>query len=458
MTEEMKEVPCKVEGILPEWLQGTLFRNGPAKFQAGGKAVSSWFDGLAMIHAFDISNTKVTYTNRFLRTDQYESMVNKNKLDFTGFAQDPCSSRFKKFFSLFFPKKSTLPNACVSIAEYGNKMVGLTETPLPVVFDQKTLETLGGFGYQDTLPKSDIFESAHPQFDPEKEAIINYLVDFGRKSKYVIWQLKNASRAPLAEVPVEYPAYMHSFALTENHVILVEFPFIVKPLDLLLENKAFIRNYKWKPERGTNFLVIRRSDGQVVTSMKTPAFFAFHHVNAFEKGNDLIIDIITYPDARVIEMVSHDTMEAKHFPKTSLERFTLSLTENQITSQQLFDEPLELPKVSPGFVAKPYRYCYAIDGKFPTTLEEELGLYKVDVETKKGLKWSQKGCYAGEPIFVAKPNSQAEDDGVVLSLVLDLVKHTSFLLVLDATNMTEMARAYAPCPIPVGLHGLWKNQ
>lgn len=61
--------------------------------------------------------------------------------------------------------------------------------------------------------------------------------------------------------------------------------------------------------------------------------------------------------------------------------------------------------------------------------------------------------YPGEPIFVASPEAREEDDGVILSVVLDAAAGSSFLLVLDATSFEEVARARVPHHIPFGFHG-----
>ncbi|WP_041275086.1 carotenoid oxygenase family protein [Desulfotomaculum nigrificans] len=59
---------------------------------------------------------------------------------------------------------------------------------------------------------------------------------------------------------------------------------------------------------------------------------------------------------------------------------------------------------------------------------------------------------------MAAPNAAAEDDGVILSLVLDTKKGNSFLLILDACSFTELARAEIPHPIPFGSHGQYYEQ
>jgi beta,beta-carotene 9',10'-dioxygenase len=460
MEEEVTRYSCLVQGEMPKWLSGTLLRNGPAKFQVGEKRVD-WFDGLAMLHAFEFSSGQVVYSNRFLRSAQYYTMIEGKSLNFSGFAQDPCPKVFGRQVSLEIPESMKgIHNADVSIQMYADRMVALTEIPLPVIFDPKTLDTLGTFPYQDQLVQGQ-WESAHPLRDPVQAETINYFIRFGRNSSYVVWKMleNEATRKIIAEIPVEMPSYMHSFALTEHYVILVEFPFVVNPLDLLLEKKPFIFNYQWKPALGTQFLVINRASGEVVR-IKGEPFFAFHHVNAFDREGKIFIDTITHSNANIIGVVTEQPEDAngvEESERTRMERFTIDLSQKEIARETLFDQTTELPRVPSDRVSREYRYCYAVDMRFPTTLRAKPALYQIDVVTKKGTSWAEEGCFPGEPIFVPDPDGQSETDGVVLSVVLDFAHHRSFLLVLDAKGFKEIARAEVPNPIPVGLHGFWKS-
>ncbi len=47
---ELNQLP--VRGNLPDWLRGTLLRNGPGTFHVGQSRYRHWFDGLAMLHKF----------------------------------------------------------------------------------------------------------------------------------------------------------------------------------------------------------------------------------------------------------------------------------------------------------------------------------------------------------------------------------------------------------------------
>ena len=80
-------------------------------------------------------------------------------------------------------------------------------------------------------------------------------------------------------------------------------------------------------------------------------------------------------------------------------------------------------------------------------------LVKLDLEQNSTSSWYEQGCYPGEPVFVATPQAAEEDDGVILSIVLDAKKAASFLLILNASSFRELARAEVPHHIPFGFHG-----
>jgi carotenoid cleavage dioxygenase-like enzyme len=102
-----------------------------------------------------------------------------------------------------------------------------------------------------------------------------------------------------------------------------------------------------------------------------------------------------------------------------------------------------------------YRYVYGVS----IDPQQRQGFYnqllKVDVETGAALTWRQPGCYPGEPIFAGRPGRAAQDDGALLSVVLDAAAGTSFLLVLDAHTFDELARAEVPHAILFGYHGAY---
>ena len=461
VSQEVHEMPLIVQGVLPKWLNGVLVRNSSVPVYKDGLRITHHFDGVAMLHSFSFDQGNVSYTNRFLLSDAYDSVINKDSADYSGFAST--QSFWNKVRSYFVDSSKWVMNASVNVFKYGNDYVALTEAPGPARFDLNTLETLGTFTFQDGLPKSRCFESAHPHLDFTSKETLNYLIEFGRESHYVLYRMEEGSstRKVIGKVPVELPAYMHSFAITEHYLILTEFPFVVKPLDLLTTSKSYINNFRWIPEQGTRFLVIERSTGKLISQAFTDSFFSWHHANAFESenGDDLIIDLVAFPDISMMTGVfsQASTITSKQPWSTRLMRYHYSLNKSEITSEILLEKVMEFPRIDDRLDGKPYRYLYFTlsDGLDETFSMKELG--KFDLETKLLVTWNEPGYEVREPIFVPSPESQSEDDGIVLTIMHDMQKN-SFLIVLDGRTFKEIARAKMPWHIPSSFHGQYFSE
>lgn len=69
-------------------------------------------------------------------------------------------------------------------------------------------------------------------------------------------------------------------------------------------------------------------------------------------------------------------------------------------------------------------------------------LIKVDTHTRRTNIWKPRTPHLpSEPVFVANPQGTCEDDGVLLTMALDANRKQSVLVVIDAKNMKEIARA-----------------
>lgn len=444
-----------VQGEFPLWLEGTLIRNGPAKFNFGTQKISHWFDGLAMLHAFTFGQGKVSYRNKFLRSEAYYQSMEQENLQFAGFAQDPCKSIFKRLFAYFLPSMTPtiVRNANVNVMRIAQNYVALTETPLPVRFDPHTLKTLGVLDFQDRLCKSNCFESAHPHYDRVRAETINYQIEMGAQCNYSIYTISDhgaAARQPFFKMKSDKASYMHTFALTERYVVLVEFPLVLNPIDLLLKGGGYITQFKWEPQRNTRFHVIDRSQGRLIKSYETEAFFCFHHVNAYEEQDTVVIDLVRYPDAQIVFGDPPPEQIRK------LERFRLDLRGSSVSQNTLAESLLELPRIYyQKYNASPYQYVYGVGFKYPASISDSISIIKINVSSGFKIEWEEPGSLAGEPIFVPRPHATEEDDGILLSVVVNEMHAHSFLLILDAKDLHEIARSNVLHPIPYGLHGMF---
>ncbi len=200
------------------------------------------------------------------------------------------------------------------------------------------------------------------------------------------------------------------------------------------------------------------------------AFCAFHYINAFEddEADAVHIDVCRYESGNILEqfyMENLRTKSASWFSPVKPVRYSLRgiRTENGprgvhkeiVEYRPLSNYRLELPCVAPGREGKPYRFSYGVS--HDKAHDDILAncLVKVDTYTGNAIRWTGERCCVGEPTFVANPSGESEDDGVLVSVVVDAAKRTSFVLVLDARTMKEICRADTPQTVPHAFHGLY---
>lgn len=61
---------------------------------------------------------------------------------------------------------------------------------------------------------------------------------------------------------------------------------------------------------------------------------------------------------------------------------------------------------------------------------------------------------AGEPLFIPRPGSSTEEDGVVVAPGID-AEGRCLMVVLDPATWTEAARVQLPFGVPNRFHGMW---
>lgn len=115
---EQEPIEAPIEGSIPSWIEGTLYRNGPGRFEYGDKNYEHLFDGHACIHKFKISNGRVVYSNRFLETQSFKKTLAEKRLYPVFGTIDVCSNVFERCKSFFkFPE--TFDNVNVNIVPFG---------------------------------------------------------------------------------------------------------------------------------------------------------------------------------------------------------------------------------------------------------------------------------------------------------------------------------------------------
>lgn len=450
--EHPEPADLAVIGRIPDCLSGTLLRTAPARFEVGKTALTHWFDGHAMLHRFEIDNGKVTYCSRYLESEAAQDAAEAGALTRSEYGTDPERGALSRLASLVHTPTLT-DNCNVNVVSRGDLVLALTETPQRLSFDPTTLHVERHIN--DAADIAGQIATAHPHYDRSRSTIYSTLLDLGVKStcKLVATDDLKGEHSLLAEFAIDHPSYLHSFGMSANYLIVALSPFGVDPLAMAVSGKPFIRNYRWRPELGLRFVIIDKQDGRIVVDASAPPAFFFHHVNAFEDGNYLFVDMIIYPDAEIVGRLDLDRLRSAEPTAVVglLHRFRIDLTTGGVTSAALSDTALEFPQIN--YEAKaglPYRFVYGAGARGADFND---CVVKLDLDTGNSVAWHDAGLYPGEPVFVADPGGMQEDSGLLLTVVLDPDAGCSWLIMLDAATLTECARVRAPHPITFGFHG-----
>jgi beta-carotene 15,15'-monooxygenase len=456
VTEELT-TELDVEGTVPGWLDGALVRNGPGRFEFPDTSVDHWFDGLAMLRKFAVSDGRVVYRNRFLETEAYRN-ARRGRYE-GGFGTASARGAARQLLGVLLGERGT-DNTNVDVRRYAGEYVAITETPNLATFDPETLATTGLTGYLGAPDGQHV--TGHPHHDRERGETVGFSTSFGRDSAYRLWRQPDDrwSREPIGSVAADEPAYMHSFALTDRYAVLTEFPLVASPLDLLRPGPAsFIDRFEWRPERGTRLHVLDRETGVVVADPVAAARYGFHHVNAYDDGGEVVADVVTFPTADAVSELYFDDLADPDadwsFEGGRLTRYRIDPEAGTVAEREIHGGHVALPRVSPAVSRRPYRYAYGQGERGQPVTELPQEVLKVDVEAGTATAYRREGAFVSEPVFVPRPGGDREDDGVVFAVFLVPAAGRSELVVLDGESMAELARAPLPHAPPLDFHGRW---
>lgn len=453
ITAEFQLKELDIEGSIPSWLYGSFVSVGPAKFEIGEHRAKHWLEGFAMIHRFSFKNGHVSYANRFLETTYSTESIEKGKFSANS-ASDPNASYFSRLAAALSSSNDRPPydNANINIIQHGNCCMALTETPHAVVYDTRTLKTKGLCVYKDDLEPH--VSTAHPLIDKETGDLYNVATTYAKKSTVTVYKMNQGTmnRIPLTTFSASYPSYMHSFAMSKRYLIITEIPFVVNPYDLVLSGKPYIENFQWKPRQKTKITVINKSNGAILRTYELPPFFTFHHINAYDTGSQVVVDLITLPDSSHMRSFFFDQHNV-NFPQGTVSRIMLDLNSSNAKMSSLSPIPLEMPRISPLVIGKQYRYLYGLNSSYDNGYYDRI--IKLDITNEKYTGWHQDYCYVSESVFVPRPDGESEDDGVVISTILNTQTENSSLILLDGITFKLIAQVQLPHHIPFTTHSTY---
>lgn len=456
----------EITGQIPAQLIGTLFRNGPGLLDIHGTPIRHPFDGDGMISAFTFTpEGRVHFRNRYVRTAAYVAEQQAKKPLYRGvFGTQKPGGWLANAFDL---RLKNIANT--NVIYWGGKLLALWEAAEPYRLDPQTLDTVGIDLLDGLLKPGDSF-AAHPWVDPSceldggKPCLVNFSLKTGLSSTLTLYEF-SPEGSVLRQHAHTIPgfAFTHDFAIAPHYAIFFQSTVTFNPLPYLLGLRGAAECLTIHRDRPTRIVLIPRTPlYDQVQILETHAGFVFHHANAFEQGDQVIIDSICYDSIpQVRPDLTYRDVDFETLDPGQLWRFTLDVPRKKVTQELLNARCWEFPILNPKQVGRPYRYVFAGAAHHPTGNAPLQAIEKLDLQTGQTQFYSfAPAGFVSEPIFVPDPASAVEDGGWLLVLVYNGELHRSELAILDARDLGQGAIATIPLRhhIPYGLHGSWTEE
>lgn len=431
----------RLHGRAPAALKGTLFRNGPAKFRRPGGSVGHWFDGDGMVRKFQIADGEARITARFVDTVKRRHDAAAGAVITPGFGTAAGPGAV-----LTGPDDANAANTSVMMA--GGELWALWEGGSPTVLDPATLETRGFKTLRPDLKGMPFL--AHPRVQPD--GTVWNLGLSGRRA--VVWKLAPDGALQKAEViTLPRASYMHDFTATARHLVILLQPWVIDSFRMPVAAAM-----AWRPELGTQVLVIDKDDLSKRRVFELPPFFFFHLGDAWEERDgtirfDACIDEDPFGTARNAGLF----LQGKHVPGAPPRRALVTLRADGRADLAKEDVTAEFPRGDARFAGEARQYSVHV-----TNEQSDRPLFQgVAVRDWKRDREQVFGFgprhLVEEMVFVPRPGSSQELDGWLVGTTLNLDAQATELHVFDARHVERgpIAAWRAPVALPVTFHGVF---
>ncbi|XP_023330185.1 carotenoid cleavage dioxygenase 8 homolog B, chloroplastic isoform X2 [Eurytemora carolleeae] len=226
---------------------------------------------------------------------------------------------------------------------------------------------------------------------------------------------------------------------TENFAVIMLYPVSMDLGRMYQENMHPLRGMA--PLEGpTRIYIMDLRNGNVISGISTDPGISFstHHVNAWEEGDEIVIDYASNMWSNMPNYLNFKNIMSEDkgniVPTFLMKRARINIKTKEVKVhdwKNALEIPyinyLEFPNINTNYNGIRNRFVYGWIG----IDNQRQGLVKKDLEDSRNDKvWSVPFHYPGEPFFVANTGKD-EDDGIVLSIVYDGTFKKSYILLLD---------------------------
>jgi carotenoid cleavage dioxygenase len=455
---------CEVMGEIPKELRGAFYRMHGDWFYPPWKEDEPSLSADGYISMFRIKDGIVDYRGRYVRTDRWKKQKAARR-QLYGYYRNPYTDD-ESVRDLEHPTFRTTANTTPVVI--AGKLYATKEEGPAYRIDPVTLETLGMEDFAGDWDCETF--TAHPKRDPVTGETIAFGYEAtGLCSKdvflYIFDRDGKIHKRHRFEVP--YTSMIHDIAITPTHVI---FPgsSLVTSHERLLEGK---KHWAWDRTVPAWYGVVSRETGEVRWFFG-PERSLVHTANAWNEGEDRIVMDMPAADGNTWPFFEDIHGGGFSMQPNTIRRLTFDLRSNsdQVQERVLFDQEVtSFTRIDERYLGLNNRYIYVQfadrSRMFEATLPNDGGrsqpvnsIARFDLKTMERTDyWAGPSHMVQEPTFVPRTPDGPEGDGWLLATVHNLAERRAELVILDAPQMTEVARVLLPFRNPMQVHGIWAS-
>lgn len=440
--------PVPVQGTVPDYVRGTLYRNGAGLLEQFGRRYAHVFESDGAISALRLNGTQAHAAARVV---QSEGLTQERAAQrHLGGSAAPWLTRMRQGLAGKYKN-----NANTHVVSWQGRLLALMEGGKPTELDPDTLATLGETDLNGTIPAA---FSAHPHRVARRKTLYNFGMRYGKQTELCLFALPDQGKPTMiGRVPIAKPVMLHDFVVTDNYLVFFVAPVQLVLWRLMLAIGGFTAALRWTPNAGTEIIVVPIDAPERPVRFEVDAFFASHFAGAFEEDGELVVDYVRYPDSEVL-LVLGDGMKLTWTGKDRhalgyLHRARIDIERKRFESHPRWDVACEFPRVLEQAEGHALPQIWMQSSRY---IEDVMrfGVSRIDASGEVCTNTLEPGQMCSEPVHVPDPNGPP-GAGSVLSLVFDTLQARSHVVVLDAMTLSEQARIQLSQPIPLTFHGSW---
>ncbi|MEE2692009.1 MAG: carotenoid oxygenase family protein [Pseudomonadota bacterium] len=442
-----------IEGVIPVDIDGVYVRNTENQIHAPLGRYHP-FDGDGMIHQISFSGGRASYRNRFVRTRCFTAEQEANASLWGGLADPPVISKRPGFGAHGALKDSSSTDVVIHNGQILSTFYQCGEA---YMLDAETLEQNGVAPW---APLDGV--SAHCKVDERSGELLFF--NYSKHPPYMHYGVvdRKGRLVHYTPIPLPGPRLPHDMAFSQNYSILNDLP-VFWDEELLKRNIHAVRAHNL-PSR---FAVLPRyGSAQDIRWFEAEPCYVLHFLNAYETGDEIVMDGYFQrnptPEPLKRGPEGFEQMMAfldEHSFRPELRRWRFNLRTGRTAEETLDPSVVEFGTINQRFAARPYRYAYSTTSKPGWFLFN--GFVKHDLKTGESEKFElPEGVYASEAPFAPRLNATDEDDGYLVSFLIDENRGASECVLIDCKRFDQgpVARIALPHKISSGTHACWADR